>query len=183
MLVYFFLKEHLPFSQRLTLGPTFFAKVSLPSPTPPHLLSGGGEAWMHFLQQASQWSSAILCQNETKWHIWELCWLQCPAGCPWFYSKRNLGKKGSKKKLEVQPLQQMPGNSWYLLQRLHLHQPYRACICFDFFCIVEPTLHGWCAMFWISNHFFQRIPFPTIPMKKVSFLTLFSKGFHLLFRL
>ena len=68
----------------------------------------------------------------------------------------------------------------------------RGCTCINpielasaliFFCIVEPTLHGWCAMFWISNHFFQRIPFPTIPMKKVSFLTLFSKGFHLLFKL
>ena len=31
--------------------------------------------------------------------------------------------------------------------------------------------------------FFQRIPFPTIPMKKVSFLNLFSKGFHLLFQM
>ena len=64
-----FLKEHLSFSQRLTFGPIFFAKISLPSPTPPHLLLGGGEACIHIFQQASQWSSGILFQmklNDTS---------------------------------------------------------------------------------------------------------------------
>ena len=49
-----FSQRHLSFSQRLTFGPIFFAKISLPSPTPPHLLSGGGEACIHIFQQASQ---------------------------------------------------------------------------------------------------------------------------------
>ena len=54
-LVLFFFKESLAFSQRFSFGTTFFCKgFSLPSPTQPHLLLGGGATCMHTLQQASQ---------------------------------------------------------------------------------------------------------------------------------
>ena len=53
--------------------------------------------------------------------------------------------------------------------------PIELHLLWKFLYMMEPTLHGWCALFWIFNPSFQGTSFPTIPMKRISFLTFFAK--------